>query len=462
MSIEVIQGDALEVLSGMKTESIHTVCTSPPYWGLRDFGTRAWEGGDSECAHKVRNNPQIASSTLRGGKKTVAQSQEGYKEICARCGARRVDKQLGLEKTPAAYVDQLVQVFQEVRRVLRDDGTLWLVLGDSYSGSGKGIGSGHGKAVITDNDMAKTDWSQAGLKRKQLCMIPARAALALQADGWWLRSDIIWEKANAMPESVTDRPTKSYEHIFLLTKSPTYFWDGDSIREPFVYPDREYRRETEYHKTFGLLKSGNRTTGGLHNGRKRYGDASKGRNVRDVWTIPTEPFSESHFAVFPQALVERCIKAGTSEKGCCPKCGSPWIRVVKKSAASHKAETHSAYPSGSSVGRLALLRQAARIAGAEYCAAKKTVGWQPSCNCVGCGDIDFGGMDVTNSYPTPIPCTVLDCFVGSGTTLLVAQRLGRNAIGIELNPKYCDMARKRTSQIYLHEAETSAAPCGEE
>lgn len=266
----ILPGDALEQLKTLDPATVQTCITSPPYWGLRDYG---------------------------------------------------VDGQLGLEPTPEEYIARLVEIFAEVKRALKDDGTLWIVLGDSYAANRS--------YQVTDTkwrDVGNEKGSEVppGLKPKDLCMIPARVALALQADGWYLRSDIIWAKPNPMPESVTDRPTSAHEHIFLLAKSQRYFYDADAIREDFNYPDRTYSPDVSGHKTAELAKQGNRSTAGLHDGREQYGNPSIGRNKRNVWTVATKPYPEAHFAVYPPALIEPCVLAGSAEGDTVldPFCGS--------------------------------------------------------------------------------------------------------------------------------------------
>jgi DNA modification methylase len=221
--------------------------------------------------------------------------------------------EIGLEQTPEDYVNELVTVFREVKRVLRDDGTLWLNLGDSYSGSGKGIGSDHGKAVFSDENIKKTNWKQTGLKPKDLIGIPWRVAFALQADGWYLRQDIIWAKNNPMPESVQDRCTKSHEYIFLLSKSKKYYFDNEAIKE-----------KASSDKGRGITGRGGQGSAlavGC-NGRQPQQDQSgwmggdgETRNKRSVWNVNTRPYKASHFATFPPELIEPCILAGCPENG---------------------------------------------------------------------------------------------------------------------------------------------------
>lgn len=315
MSVRILVGDNRVRLRDIPDASVHTCVTSPPYFGLRDYGHA---------------------------------------------------EQIGLEKTPDAFVAELVSVFREVKRVLRDDGTLWLNLGDSYARQ-----AGNDRSKETDSGLktGRTGKSEQlfrdgnnvppeGLKPKDLIGIPWRVAFALQADGWYLRSDIIWHKPNPMPESVTDRPTKSHEYLFLLTKSERYYYDAAAIAEPLA--DASVAR--------GSVKLGERkgdnyepepSDPNFRNGAHQWGremDFSAGgtRNKRSVWSIPSAPFKGAHFATFPPALIEPCILAG------CPRDG-----------------------------------------------------------------------------------TVLDPFGGAGTTGLVADRLGRNAILCELNPTYAQMAEAR-------------------
>lgn len=535
-----------------------------------------------------------------------------YRGTCHKCGAVRVDQQIGLEPTPEAYCQRMVEVFREVSRVLRDDGTLWLNVGDSFAANGgsqsaesKGGNVGFNAAASFDTG---TRTAPPGLKPKDLVGIPWRLAFALQAPyrkpscikaerdrawmaalvdgegcigirrfksyraekrqvyqdgfvsyltignndvellercvqitglgsvgvkdrpntdarginsrrtyygwrldgnaavavitaiypfliakrrqailaytldksnkdgraargngpvppefqekrellkaligrcnqredgvvlpdwcqepkddvepGWYLRSDIIWAKGcsfgpyvgNPMPESVTDRPTKSHEYVFLLTKRERYFWDGTAVREAARYVGRIVDHEqssTHLNPTYRAHSGG-------------YPNANSGRNLRDVWTIPTEPCAEAHFATMPCALVEPCIKAGTSERGCCPQCGAPWRRVVEK-------ETRFEGGSGAAGRTAEEVNASGKWAGSQHGMNIKlgpvvnttTLGWVPTCKC------DAGD---------PQPCVVLDPFFGAGTVGLVSERLGRSYIGIELNPEYAEIAKRR-------------------
>jgi DNA modification methylase len=264
--------------------------------------------------------------------------------------------QIGLEPTIDQYVANMVEVFREVRRVLRKDGTLWLNLGDAFAAA------------------------------KQQLGIPWRIAFALQADGWILRSDIIWHKPNPMPESVRDRPTKAHEYVFLFAKSPRYYYDAEAIKEVAIYT-------------------------GDNRGARR--DSRRGRSV---WTVPVGRFKGAHFATFPEKLVTPCILAGTSAAGCCPDCFAPWRRIVERMRVATRPGTNAVKTPDP--GR--------------HVTEVRTVGWEPSCEC----------------EPVPaIVATVLDPFAGVATTGVVALRHGRRFVGIELNPEYVAMGRARLETV---------------
>ncbi len=397
MSVRILIGDVREKLRELPEESVHCVVTSPPYWGLRCYG---------------------------------------------------VDGQIGQEPTLQGHVDVMVEVFREVRRVLRKDGTVWLNYGDCYAtGAGK-VGDHPGGGAQGERWKGPTTqpnrMPQIGLKPKDLCMMPARVALALQADGWWIRSEIIWVKPNPMPESITDRPTSSHEKIYLLARSARYYFDAEAVREKSDWgrvnnPDWQHQRaETNARKGMG-----NRNA---KDGAFTEWQPEHGRNSRNVWTIATAPFPGAHFATFPPKLIEPCIKAGTSEKGCCPECGAPWVREVEKQENIHpgSSHTHLADLSRGNAQTRADGTPAGTIMRERYQAghAPKTTGWSPSCDC--------------NALPSK-PCTVLDIFGGAGTTGLVADRLKRNAILIELNPDYAARARERLDHDGGMFAEVSTA-----
>lgn len=463
---QILNGDVRTVLQTLPEKSVQCVVTSPPYWGLRDYGTGTWEGGDVLCQHSVGG--QVADTKWQGAI-TTGQRPGVDASCCKKCGARRVDNQLGLEPTPEAYVEKLVEVFREVKRVLRDDGTVWLNLGDSYASVGKWGGSSGGKNAAAKKSGAyirqRKDWGECyrgghsaetsgkhgpriaamgpmtqpnrmsivGLKSKDLIGIPWRVAFALQADGWYLRSDIIWHKPNVMPESVTDRPTRAHEYLFLLTKSANYFYDADAIKEPV---DKGRLRSKTPLKDGGPKQFvlGNNRGGNLGD----IGPAT--RNKRSVWRVNTQPFKGAHFATFPEKLIAPCILAGTSAHGACASCGAPWKRVVKKGAPNleHQiacgGDATGAYTSGGikdyeSAGVQNPSAVKARILAGMV--EKKTVGWKPTCKCD------------PHHIARVVPCISLDPFCGSGTTGVVALKHHQQFIGIELNPEYADMARTR-------------------
>lgn len=438
-------GDWREWLATLPDRSVHCCVTSPPYWGLRDYGTPG---------------------------------------------------QLGLEKTPEEYVAALVDGFREVRRVLRDDGTVFLNLGDSYAGSGKGAWDrtdAQKEVYVPKPGGPQTHCKTPGLKPKDLVGIPWRVAFALQADGWWLRSDVIWSKPNPMPESVSGsrweqhrvkvkaqghvmnhqrsqhggnpspphpdngivrdaaewrdcpgcpkcepndglvlrrgswRPTKAHEYIFLLAKSANYFCDAEAVKDGCISTPRTREKGNGESAVDTKLRGY-----GSH-----CGTYSSGRNRRSVWTVTTAPFKGSHFAVFPPKLIEPCILAGTSERGCCPACGAPWVRVVKRvtNTEERKAagKNEAAYQRGRVTPRGADAGDFHDLGTVE----NTTIGWRPSCSC------DAG---------EPVPCVVMDPFMGAGTTALVAWRNLRHYIGCELNPEYVAMAERRLGNAQAKQA----------
>jgi DNA modification methylase len=313
-TFRVIEGDCLSVLATLEPGRVQTCITSPPYFGLRDYGTATWDGGDSECEHRVSSGgPSMLQGASQRGRSDVAAGD------CPHCGATRIDSQIGLEETPEQYVSNLVAVFREVRRVLRDDGTLWLNLGDSYYSTtatqgrneDKSVGSltgGTAKLIAGGNSTYRRD--VPGLKPKDLIGIPWQVAFALRADGWYLRSDIIWAKPNPMPESVTDRPTKAHEYLFLLSKSARYYYDADAVREAPSestserWGDDLSKRRPDGEPTTAFVPGEN--TCGVH---------PNGRNKRSVWTVATQPFPGAHFATFPPKLIEPCVLAGAPVDG---------------------------------------------------------------------------------------------------------------------------------------------------
>ena len=384
---DIREGHVIEQLRAMPAESVHCVVTSPPYWGLRDYGLPPQTWGDGW-----------------GGS-------------------------LGLEPTVDMYVNHMVEVFRQIHRVLRPDGTLWLNLGDAFYSGDKG-GSNHPGGASIQRSHKGPNLSgvpnrlpQVGLKPKDLIGMPWRVAFALQADGWWLRSDIIWGKLNPMPESVRDRPTKAHEYVFLLTKAPRYFYDHIAVREPYSESSKADKRDnTDGHRRERQYPGGP-SNGGTNLGGNRY----VGANKRDVWMIATQAFPDAHFATFPTALIEPCVLAGTSAHGVCAQCGAPWERMVDvtpgyskdcpKTESAHYARGGTSRPMGT-VGKSGSGRTDTVF---------QTTGWEPTCD----HDAEV------------VPATILDPFSGSGSTGVAALRHERSFIGIELNAKYADMARQR-------------------
>lgn len=425
---QIVQGDALEVLTRLPDACVDMCVTSPPYWGLRSYGTRPriWDG-DPDCVHEWVTEPKIVETTQKGshwqqanngqgmaqgklwtrfrGDVTAAEAERTFEQAasakCAKCDAWRGE--LGLEPTPTLYVEHLRAVFREIRRVLRADGTLWLNLGDCYSTQAGRVGHRPGGGPRGDRwcaiapRTAPNRFPISGLKPKDLVGLPWRVAFALRDDGWYLRSEVIWQKPNPMPESVRDRPTRAHENVFLFSKSRRYHYDAAAIAEPLASGPSDMKKMAQGLDRIGgkhrliddpliaassltnigrkravgpRFRSGNlrrdiptvddgRGIPNDHRGRGvPWEDRGGRRNARSVWTIATQPFRGAHFATFPVELVKRCIAAGSKPLG-----------------------------------------------------------------------------------------IVLDPFIGSGTTAEAALRLGREFLGIELNPSYVEMARRRISSV---------------
>ena len=459
-------GDVIETLQDLSEKSVHMAVTSPPYWRLRDYGLppSAW-GGDPEHNHHFE--------------------QPG---LC-RCGAWKGC--LGLEPTLEMFIEHIVQVFRAVRRVLRDDGTCWINMGDTYAAS-KNVGN-HISARVPD-----------GLKAGDLCGMPWKVAFALQKDGWWLRSCITWSKPNPMPESINGwrweqhrikarhrpatrkkpsgwdtkdlphqelkgrydgdqfeaemipcpgcpkcapndglvlrkgswRPTTAHEYIFLLSKSDKYFCDAEAVREPQAGNSHSRGKGNTPKDTAPDL--GIKSNSSFNLAISSFVDVPGGRNSRSVWTIPPEPCPEAHFACFPRELPRRAILAGTSKKGCCPSCGATWVRVLEPTEAYAKllgrdwADYEADLDEGRGhfdTGNGKATQHPTKRDAPSVTAAYRTLGWKPSCQCKDAGE--------------PVPCAVLDPFMGSGTTAIAAQGLDRKWVGIELSPDYCKIAQKR-------------------
>ena len=294
-------GDCREIMKRWIDEGvkIQTCITSPPYFGLRDYGTATWEGGDINCDHK---DSRSRGDDIKDGDKqgTNAGSRPNKKFICE-CGAKRIDNQIGLEQTPKEYIDNMVDVFNHVKELLADDGTLWVNIGDSYSSGGRTSTTNQSLRGNTEYGVTRPPVIQ-GIKPKDLIGIPWMLAFALREAGWYLRQDIIWHKPNPMPESVTDRCTKSHEYIFLLSKSPQYYFDHVAIKEQGVTPagTKGAKGSVERQNQFGV------------NARPpEYKIYDGMRNKRDVWSVNVRPYKGAHFATYPTALIEPCILAGS-------------------------------------------------------------------------------------------------------------------------------------------------------
>ena len=359
-------GDARDCLRRLPARSVHCVVTSPPYWSLRDYGVSGQIG--------LEPSPDCNTS--------------------------------GQAQCSACFVCSMMGVMREVYRVLRDDGTLWLNLGDSYSSGGRGGGA---EGSIQESNVGSLLGAKhCNIPPNNLVGIPWRVALALQMDGWILRQDIIWHSPDKMPESVTNRCTKSHEHIFLLAKSGEYYFDHIAIRE---------KSKTVPHAPGNRKIAPERNDRGHLNEFNRQFALDGQSNKRDVWIVPKGGYVGDHFATFSPQLITPCILAGTSEHGCCAKCGKPWERVIVK-IGGQRVEPDKVYIRDDSItGHYNGKNGALDGTPPEH----KTVGWRKSCGCA------------TDKI---VPCTVLDPFVGTGTTVATSIRLGRNGIGIDLSESY--------------------------
>ena len=305
---KVYWGDCRDSLRQMKEEGVkvQTCVTSPPYYGLRDYGTGTWIGGDENCSHK--RDSKHSDKTITGhANKDLTVGDAIYKTVCPKCGAERKDLQIGLEETPQQFINNLVEVFAGVWDVLADDGTLWVNLGDSYAGSN---GNGQheqsfGQSKYTPFE-SPTSGKKLGIKPKNLLGMPWRLAFALQDFGWYLRQDIIWHKPNPMPESVKDRCTKSHEYIFLLSKKPNYYFDYKAIQEPSKFYGIDSRSDKG-----NIRYEGKRTENNNSLAQQSFVTINEMANKRSVWSINTSSYKGAHFATYPMELVEPMILAGT-------------------------------------------------------------------------------------------------------------------------------------------------------
>lgn len=356
-------------MSELKDNSIQCVVTSPPYWGLRKYsGEQDLIWGDNHCEHEWRMADTKEMNYVKGNPEFARPHREhknfmATTNTCTLCNSWR--GAYGLEPTPEMYIEHTIEILREIRRVLRKDGVVFWNIGDSYATNhaevgtiGRETGWTSATGLIDMKERGRTSTkNHKTLKPKDLCLIPFRVAIAAQEDGWWVRSVIIWSKPNPMPESVTDRPTESHEYILMLTKSKKYYWDADAVREPSNCTDfGSDQRDTSITHGMG---SGN---SGINEAKRRAKEQGTfgGRNIRSVWTFPTQPYPKVHFSVFPEKIPEICIKAASKE-----------------------------------------------------------------------GDL------------------ILDPFAGAGTTLWVAKKLNRKAIGYELSEEYCEIALERNRQQVL-------------
>ncbi|MGA8730293.1 MAG: site-specific DNA-methyltransferase [Terracidiphilus sp.] len=454
MKATVWVGHVLDQLAERPPESVQCVVTSPPYWGLRDYSIA----------------PQLWADGWEGS--------------------------FGLEPTPEMYIAHAVTIFRAVWRVLRNDGTLWLNMGDSYAASGRG-GNPTADSSTLQGGLASQEASMIkrnlptrfmngsngkihtsgvpapiGLKPKDLVGMPWRLAFALQADGWYLRQDIVWNKSNPMPESVGDRCTKAHEYIFLLSKSETYFFDAEAIKEKAagtahsrgdgVNPkskkagqhsrmgfDRDPRhvKNSDGPRKDRVRHAGNSIQSGLaklsnHHRPKQnesfsaaVNDLVTHRNKRSVWTIATAPFKQAHFATFPPTLPRTCVKAGTSAKGRCSVCGRPLERIIERYDTGARQKVADGWDTDE--GAHGTIHRNGRSQGERDVPvyATRTIGWEEGCCSL------FGGHAE--------PCIVLDPFAGALTTALVSVEMGREFWGIELNPGYPELGRDRLGKHVL-------------
>ncbi len=418
-------------MSELPDEAVQMVVTSPPYWGLRKYsGEQELIWGDNDCEHQwgakqvTRRGHGGTKSTLVGPQTAeLSKAVDNLDSTCVLCGAWK--GAYGLEPTPEMYVEHTIEILRGIRRVLRKDGVVFWDIGDSYQGGNRGAslesdirrgdqgGSFQPQNIGAKGIVSPSRLSHPTIKPKDLCLIPFRVAIAAQEDGWWIRSVIIWSKPNPMPESVTDRPTESHEYILMLTKSKKYYWDADAVREQQTGNAHSRGTEAsneEYQEARGSYKGF----------RSPVPNLPAGRNIRSVWNFPTQPFPQAHFAVFPEKLPEICIKAATPEVGCCSKCGAPWERVIEKTGHVNKRER--AHVPNNTPTKTDSTGWAPVAMGTDN--------WQPTCKC---------NADKAQSI-------VLDPFSGAGTTLWVAKKLNRRAVGYEISDEYCQLAVERCQQ----------------
>jgi site-specific DNA-methyltransferase (adenine-specific) len=459
--LSILTGDCREILPTLPAGSVQCCVTSPPYWGLRDYGTAEWEGGSIWCEHLEgdgyrQDGGRVQVDGFHGSSKTNL-GEKSYRDVCPKCGARRIDSQLGLESSPEEYITNMVAVFRAVWRVLRDDGTLWVNMGDSYAGGAGGRGDKDREIPRCDGTFGKPSQKHNGerirrdpgeLKPKDLCMMPPRLALALQADGWYLRSEIVWHKPNPMPESVTDRPTKAHEMIYLLTKNggKPLIWQARDTGEWSYNPDLS---EVITPKGYSKIPSGWDTGPGSHTKLDGHYDLDQ-----------------------EDAIENETWKGSRFDKG---KTADHQLNRSQSADSRAKEEPIPRWKGFDYFYDAEAIREIAlRPEGAGNVQRQEIPGQRlgDNSNLIN-GLYKVGPRDFRNkrsvwtivtqpyaeahfaTFPEEIPklCilagskpgdTVLDPFAGSGTTGKVAFELGRKAILIELNPAYIKLAEERT------------------
>jgi DNA modification methylase len=427
----ILNGDCRTVMQSMMPETYQTCITSPPYLWVRDYNVPSTDF------------PEVTYIPMTGTLPLTVPAWTGC---------------LGLEPTVEMFIAHIVLIMREVWRVLRKDGTLWLNFGDTYFGSGKGCnadGLKNLKGKDKDHNGRYTsnlpykEFKSSGLKPKDLIMVPARIALALQADGWYVRSDIIWSKSNAMPESAVDRPTKAHEYMHLFSKSRYYYYDDEAIREPVTgsnnvpiagskgaFGPKQSRRRRGNARVFrggGAYVENQAFDNSISVEREARGNAineSGMRNKRSVWTVATAQTKEAHFATFPEKLIEPPVLAGSSPQAC-PHCGAPWKRKKVKVADRPSRFIHLEVINGA----LNSIKNEGSVKSYDksYRIEQKPIGRIPTCKCK---NNDGSGK-----------CHIIDPFGGLGTTMKVALENNRECTSIDINPEYTKINKRRTAVI---------------